>query len=353
MKDGISGVLRVRNDGEFIERCVESCIDALDELVIVHNDCTDNSVSEIERMRKRYPEKIKVYEYDYRVIAHGLSEEEFMRANMLPDDSPSLLCNYYNFALGKVSFKYAMKIDADQIYFTDQLKSWCDLTREVNEKKVRWKYIKGKFLFDLFRLSRKISIFFGKRIFEIPHFIAEYLFDSYCHFAKVEFQAGRAALSLSGINVYHSGERCEISLGKINDIFNIMPPFNGENDHLIFKVSSHTYYRKFAMAYYGLLRNTGRSLIEEMVHPYVPINVGFLWMHVNAERSVYSQKIRNARDKYGESFVGVSEFMNLSFKEIERRSDKRMFTLYQRVLFSFLFPLCRGRLSSALQVYDR
>lgn len=55
LKKGISGILRVKNDGQFIESCVESCINVLDELVVVYNDCTDNSVVEIERMRSRYP----------------------------------------------------------------------------------------------------------------------------------------------------------------------------------------------------------------------------------------------------------------------------------------------------------
>lgn len=45
----VAGIMRVKNDGMFIEKCIESCIDALDELIVVHNDCTDNSVEEIEK----------------------------------------------------------------------------------------------------------------------------------------------------------------------------------------------------------------------------------------------------------------------------------------------------------------
>ena len=41
---GVSGIMRVKNDGEFIAASIKSCIDALDELVVVYNDCTDNSV---------------------------------------------------------------------------------------------------------------------------------------------------------------------------------------------------------------------------------------------------------------------------------------------------------------------
>lgn len=45
----VTGIMRVRNEGVFIKNCVESCIDALDELIIVYNDCTDNSVEEIKK----------------------------------------------------------------------------------------------------------------------------------------------------------------------------------------------------------------------------------------------------------------------------------------------------------------
>ncbi len=38
---GVSGILRVKNDAEFLEECIESCIPALDELIIVYNGCTD------------------------------------------------------------------------------------------------------------------------------------------------------------------------------------------------------------------------------------------------------------------------------------------------------------------------
>lgn len=58
MRKRVSGILRCKNDGMFIERCIESCIDALDELIIVYNDCSDNSEAEIKKMAVKYPDKI-------------------------------------------------------------------------------------------------------------------------------------------------------------------------------------------------------------------------------------------------------------------------------------------------------
>lgn len=127
--------MRVKNDADFIEASIESCISALDELIVVYNDCTDNSAEVIETMRLKYPEKIKVFEYPYKVLGAGLTKEEYNFAKSLPKDSPLLLCNYYNFALSKVQCEYAIKIDADQIYFSEILNKWCDLVRAGNQFK--------------------------------------------------------------------------------------------------------------------------------------------------------------------------------------------------------------------------
>ena len=47
LKNGISGLMRVKNDAELIEASINSCIDALDELIIVYNDCTDDTPASV------------------------------------------------------------------------------------------------------------------------------------------------------------------------------------------------------------------------------------------------------------------------------------------------------------------
>ena len=86
LKQGVSGIMRVKNDAQFIEACVESCINALDELIIVYNDCSDNSPQVIEEMRSRYPDKIKVYEYKYKVYSINLTKEEYEYAKLIDSD---------------------------------------------------------------------------------------------------------------------------------------------------------------------------------------------------------------------------------------------------------------------------
>ena len=84
---GVSGLLRVKNDAEFLSDCIESCIDALDELVICYQDCTDNAPEIIREKQRKYPDKINVFYYAPFVYYYNLTEEEIKYAFSLPETS--------------------------------------------------------------------------------------------------------------------------------------------------------------------------------------------------------------------------------------------------------------------------
>lgn len=108
--DGISGFIRCKNEGEYLEQVIDSWIDLVDELIIVFNDCIDNSEDIIEKALLKYPNKIKAYHYLPKVFAQGTDEYR----NLEPSDYQSLV-NYYNFALNKTTKKWCLKIDGDII----------------------------------------------------------------------------------------------------------------------------------------------------------------------------------------------------------------------------------------------
>lgn len=331
---GVSGIMRVKNDAEFIAGSIESCIDALDELVVVYNDCTDNSAEVIETMRQKHPDKIRVFEYPYKVFGAGLTKEEYEYAKSLPDDSPSLLCNYYNFALSKVRCEYAIKIDADQIYFKENLKKWCNLVRQGNE--VEGSYMLGKIFHYYFLAYRYFSLKFKIRLPFMPEWLSKTVKPHYVKFALEQMIKGTACLSFSGLNVYKDN-LWYVTLGLKNNALNVLPPFNGENDHLLFKVSNQTYYRKFDMDYYNLISNSSYSLIEEFVHPYKPMFMGFCWFHMNAMRSRFKKQVLSVKQSNPEAFERIDTFLKYNYRTVERKADKRIHSLYQRVLFSFIY----------------
>ena len=330
-KKGVSGIMRIRNEKDFIEPCIESCISVLDELVIVYNDCTDGSEEVIERIRMEYPDKIKVFNYPYKVLGVGLTKEEYEYAKSLPADSPQLLCNYYNFALSKVSYQYAIKIDADQMYFSDVLEEYCDLCREDAHRFRKSHIYLGKLFQSYLSLFRYLSMRSNKLLPFMPNWLGKYAATYYKAYAKKLFIDGKACLSFSGINVVEDKGDTYVCMGLKSDEFNILPPFNGEGDHVLFKVSEDTYYQPFDMSYYKKLRNTTYSLIEIFIHPYRIMPVGY------AQRKEYINRVLEVKKRRPEAFVKIADFLKSGYNQILRQTDPAMFNHFQRVLFAYVY----------------
>lgn len=343
-KPGVSGIMRVHNERDFIEPCIRSCIDALDELVIVYNDCTDGSEEVIERFRDEYPQKIKVYAYPYKILGVGLTDEEYAYAKTLPLDSPHLLCNYYNFALSKVTYQYAVKIDADQMYFTEVLQDYCNFCRQPSVYLKPLSVCIGR-LFQLYlSFYRALSIKSNCVLPLMPVWLSRYIGKHYQAYAKKMLLEDKACLSFSGINVVYENDEPYVCMGLKSDYFNILPPFNGEGDHVLFKVSTDTFYRPFDMAYYKSQSNTTHALIEIFIHPYRIMPVDFAWLHLNAQRINYRDKVLQIKREKPQAFIPLKRFVNMSYRQILKCADTKMFTLFQRVLFSFMFKAYRSEL---------
>lgn len=353
LKNGVSGLMRVKNDEEFVEACIESCIEALDELVIVYNDCSDTTPNILEKERQKYPDKIRIFEYKDKVYAVNLTKEEFDYAQTLPDNSPHLLCNYYNFALSKVSYKFAVKIDADQIYFSGQLKKWCDICREEITSINYIRYIRG-WLFNLYFMAFKQLCFRCNKAFPLlPNWIIKSFHSSYLEYAKVQVKRGKACLSLSGVNVIKDDNKWYVTLGNKNDLINILPPFNGEGDHLIFRVSENTYYEKYNMPYYNLLTSNQYSLIETFTHPYKILCMGFSWFHLNGMRQKCKEKILKVKTDNPTCFIELNNFYSAKYSWILSKVDKEMCTIRQRVLFMFIYKSDRFSIKRFATLLDK
>jgi glycosyltransferase involved in cell wall biosynthesis len=134
-KRGISGFMRLRNEADFLKLAIESHIPFLEELIIVHNRCTDNTPQIAHECQQKYPNKIKVYHYEPFVFPQGSKEHKY-----LPADSENSLVNYYNFALSKTTMSHAVKIDGDHVAIP-----------ELFEAAVNQLYKKGDKLFYCFQ----------------------------------------------------------------------------------------------------------------------------------------------------------------------------------------------------------
>lgn len=283
-KVGVSGLLRVKNDAEFLGLCIDSCIDALDELIIVYQDCDDDSPLIIEQKRLEYPDKIRVYFYRPVVLSHQLTAEEMEYAISLPRDSIHLLSNYYNYTLSKASFQYAIKIDADQIYFTDKLRGVCDAYRQKGKEKITvreyWAAKKVHYFVDLINLFPKM----------LPAFsFSSELIDLYKNYTLKKIRNKKNPISFSGINLYLESGKWVLPLGGYEK--GLFLPFNGIHDTYVFKISSQSYYipqpiyssnLKYKNCVIEIFSLNKRIELWKGFYKHNFLYGGFLWYHTAA-----------------------------------------------------------------------
>jgi len=110
----ISGIMRVKNEVEFLQKAIDSVIDLVDELIIVDNDSVDGSGDVIEDVSRRFPAKVKSYRYPHKIARYG---EETLQLAATKDGkkSPSYLPNFYNWSTALCNHPYVLKWDGDTI----------------------------------------------------------------------------------------------------------------------------------------------------------------------------------------------------------------------------------------------
>lgn len=349
MSKRVSGFLRVKNEGIFIERCVESCIDALDELIIVFNDCTDNSEDEINKMVAKYPHKIKSFKYPHHVLGMYITKEEFDVAKNLPEGDPALFSTYSNFALQKITSEYAVKIDADQVYFTEQLKSWCDFLRECRPQKRTFKVFVGNLFSIYISVYRLLSLKAGRVLPLLPSCLVRMFYPAYICYAKYLFSHDKACLALSGVNVLET-EETGISMGHTLNGFKAFHSFNGCGDTVMFKMNKSVRFEKFIMPEYNPPYTKTYSVFEAFNAPCKKtMFIGFFWKHLSMMRATLIDQALNLHKNDKGAFLPIGKFRKLSYSKIKNQSSDNVCPLFQRILYAFIYKANKHNLIDYLQ----
>lgn len=328
---GLSGIIRAKNEGRFLSACIDSCINSLDELIVVYNDCSDDTEIVLAEKVKQYPGKLKVYPFNNHILSHNLSKEEFEYAISLPEDSVRLHSTQCNYALSKVTYQYAMKIDPDQIYFADEIKKWRDVC--CLDQSVHWSvsFILGWIFMMYISVYRRISSRLGYPFIQmLPDKLVSFFKRYYSIYIKWKLQKGDVAVSFSGVNLFWDTD-WTIPFDK----FNIHPPYNGEGDTLLFRVSENTFFSR----YYNIDKRP-YTVVEKFNHPYkVVLADSPIWFHLHANRTYCVEKVRKVKKDHPELFVSLEEFLKMNYKEVLRKMDPQVNTLYQRILFALVHKM--------------
>lgn len=323
LRPGLSGLMRAKNEGRFIGQCIDCVIDALDELIVVYNDCTDDTEAVLQDRVRRYGDKLKIFPYNNGVLYSNLTPDEYEYAVNLPEDSPRLHCAQCNYALDHASYQYAVKIDPDQIYFADEVKRWRDVCKNGLNVNI-WQKIFAKIFRSWFSFYRFLSVKSGKVCYWLmPDWVVRLLGPSYIAYASHLLHEGKASIAWSGVNVY-------VEDGKIfipYDFRNIHPPYNGEGDLVLFKISSKTRFTRYLVA------GDRTKVLEYFNNPYPMYFAGPMWFHLHANRDYCAMKVSEMKREYPAQFVSADEFVEFSYHDSLRRMKNGIPTLFQRTLF--------------------
>lgn len=123
---GLSGHLRAKNEVFSVGEAIESSIPALDELIItiqpyINDSGIDETYEICKQKAAKYPDKIRLFYY---TPDTNSTPSSHIKSNIDIDDNRSIhsFAHYHNFGLKEIRYKYYMKIDGDQIYWTSKLK---------------------------------------------------------------------------------------------------------------------------------------------------------------------------------------------------------------------------------------
>lgn len=117
-KSTITGVYRIKNADATIELAIRSVVDLLDEVIVVDNNSTDNTLNILNKLMENYGTKIKIYKYSENLCLAGNGY------NLRVKDKPSgSLARYYNYAFSLGSSDYLLKCDANYIFTPAGLES--------------------------------------------------------------------------------------------------------------------------------------------------------------------------------------------------------------------------------------
>lgn len=122
-KNGYSALLRIKNEEETIEKCILDIVDLVDEIIIVDNNSTDNTLNIIKKLETIY-DNIYVYQYNINIPRYGNEHIENYKKTSIGKNNT--LCNYYNWTASKANYNKKIKWDGDFYCIRNNLKQLLD-----------------------------------------------------------------------------------------------------------------------------------------------------------------------------------------------------------------------------------
>lgn len=133
-KEGVSAILRVKNEETKILYCLKTIINVFDEIILVDNASNDSTLEFVREFKRQYDleEKIKLHHYPWTIAGWG---DEHL---ITPENSLRSMVYYTNWTISHCSFKYVCKWDADMVLNKERLHEFMSfLKHEVLQEKLK------------------------------------------------------------------------------------------------------------------------------------------------------------------------------------------------------------------------
>jgi glycosyltransferase involved in cell wall biosynthesis len=109
---GITAVMRVRDEANFVEAAILSALRLADEVICVDNGSSDRTPEIIAAIASK-DERVQVFSYPFECFASGPGHYK------LPSNSVKSRSYFYNWAFSHANFSHVWKWDGDQIVVSD------------------------------------------------------------------------------------------------------------------------------------------------------------------------------------------------------------------------------------------
>jgi hypothetical protein len=280
-----------KNEALTIKESVESILPVLDELIITYQTSKDRTEEILMQLKEQFPDKLRIFHYKPYLPPYGrLADKD--ESNSYPEGSIHNPSNYYNYGLVRHRFAYYMKVDGDQVYFTEKLQKIKD---EFQKKSHQPDWIRSRHVRTFF----KALLLVNRTLIRTTPFK---LFSLSSRFNRSLFRVAYSpnfAYSMAGLNVRISDDRFEVPVEPLD--YN-----SGVGDHFILPVTSETVYHW-----------SGKNLYEYFSVPkFIP--VGFCWLHFKYIKIAMDGQFRNRPGKA----VPLSECRNLSAKNLLKKASE-------------------------------
>ena len=126
--EGISFIIKVRNEEATLEQCIRSLFPMAvpHEIIVILHCCTDRSKEIAETLAKEHP-NISIHEYSVEISKAGY---ETLATDT---NSPHSLMTYYNWCIAKAKYLWKCKWDAD-FHMTPELLTYINTNKDLWKK---------------------------------------------------------------------------------------------------------------------------------------------------------------------------------------------------------------------------